>query len=233
MRKLGILVFITTLVAPSAAHAGMPFVRLSDIARMRIEAISFFVLLILLLTVLVQWLWNAVQRDIPRLPRLSYKASLGVVGLWALGMHLVLSMIAGGRELMTPGAWEKDGATYKLGSARAAPAEEALAHARKQQLERLRTALWGYANGHGGSFPPHDFVEEIPEGTWRIVDPSGMHYVYVPGLHPERDAVPVAYEPGIYSSKRMVLLSSGEITTLDIDEIRRRIDAAQTSKGAP
>ncbi|MDC0740758.1 hypothetical protein [Polyangium mundeleinium] len=233
MRQLRILVFVTTLVVPAVAHAGMPFVRLSDFARMRLEAISFFVLLIFLLTLLVQWFWNAVQRDIPRLPRLSHKASLGIVGLWALGMHLVLSMIAGGRELMTPGAWEKDGATYKLSPARAAPAEEALAYARKQQLERLRTALWGYAHAHGGKFPPHDYVEEIPEATWRIVDPSVMHYVYVSGLHPERGAVPVAYEPGIYSGKRMALLSSGEITALDINEITRRIDAAPTSKGAP
>ena len=28
--------------------------------------------------------------------------------------HVVLAMISGARELMTPGAWEKHGATYRL-----------------------------------------------------------------------------------------------------------------------
>lgn len=221
------------LCAPSVAHAGMPFVRLTDMARARLEAISFFLFLILLLTFAVQRLWNALQRDMRRLPRLSYKASLGLVGLWALAMHLVLSMIAGGRELMTPGAWERDGATYGLRPARAAPDGEALALARTQQLERLRVALWQYAATHDGRFPPHDHVADIPEATWRAVDPSGLHYVYVAGQRPDHGAAPLAYEPGIYGRKRMVLMTDGEVTTLALDEIRRRLEKAQGAAVSP
>ena len=60
------------------------------------------------------YLWNRLRRDLPRLPRLSYKMSVTLVGLWGLLFILVLTMISGARELMTPGAWEPNGATYKL-----------------------------------------------------------------------------------------------------------------------
>ena len=40
--------------------------------------------------------------------------ALGVVFLWGLLFVLVLTMISGARELMTPGAWEKKGLTYRL-----------------------------------------------------------------------------------------------------------------------
>ncbi len=34
--------------------------------------------------------------------------------IWGLLFVLVLTMISGARELMTPGAWEKEGFTYVL-----------------------------------------------------------------------------------------------------------------------
>ncbi len=37
-----------------------------------------------------------------------------MVVLWGLLFTVVLAMISGARELMTPGAWEKQGATYRL-----------------------------------------------------------------------------------------------------------------------
>lgn len=39
---------------------------------------------------------------------------MGLVVLWGLLFIVVLAMISGARELMTPGAWEKQGATYRL-----------------------------------------------------------------------------------------------------------------------
>jgi hypothetical protein len=36
------------------------------------------------------------------------------VTLWGLLFLLILTMISGARELMTPGAWEKHGSTYEL-----------------------------------------------------------------------------------------------------------------------
>jgi hypothetical protein len=65
---------------------------------------------------LVCWIWNALRTDFPRLPRLSYFKGLGLVFLWGLLFLLVLTMISGARELMTPGAWEKKGLLYELKS---------------------------------------------------------------------------------------------------------------------
>ena len=96
------------------ARAGMPSIVLTDLARMRLQTISFFLLGILASGWVVQRIWNALGRDFPRLPRLGYGKALGLVALWGLLFVLVLTMISGARELMTPGAWEKDGLTYKL-----------------------------------------------------------------------------------------------------------------------
>lgn len=232
---LASIAFVLSLTAASNAWAGMPFVRLTELGKMRLESISFFIVLICLLTLLVKWLWNALQRDFPSLPRLSFKAALGGVGLWALAMHLVLSMIAGGRELMTPGAWQKEGATYKLAAEpkTTATPETTLQHVRTKQLERLRTALWTYSKNHEGQFPPHDYVREIPESTWQVVDPSELHYVYIRGLLPDKKTLPVAYEPGIYGKMRMTLLSNGEIKRLDIEEISQILDEHESKKVAP
>ena len=52
--------------------------------------------------------------DFTRLPRLTYGKSIAIVALWGLLFILVLTMISGARELMTPGAWEQHGATFRL-----------------------------------------------------------------------------------------------------------------------
>ena len=92
----------------------MPMYSLTDVATLRLEAISIFLVLILAVTWVVQRLWNFYQRDVPSLPRLSFRGALGFVVVWGLLLQLVLAMIAGARELMTPGAWVKDGAVYRL-----------------------------------------------------------------------------------------------------------------------
>lgn len=102
------------LAAASTAHAGMPTFTLSDLARARFDSISFFIVTLLLLAWLVKGLWNYLAKDFQKLPKMSYGKALAAVTLWGLIFLLVLSMISGARELMTPGAWEKQGLTYKL-----------------------------------------------------------------------------------------------------------------------
>ncbi len=105
------------------AMAGMPSplptdvaktLRLTEAAEMRLEAISFFVAVLLVSPLLVRWLWNSVARDFPRMPRITYGKSLALVVIWGLLFLVVLTMIAATRELMTPGAWQKQGLLYKL-----------------------------------------------------------------------------------------------------------------------
>jgi hypothetical protein len=137
--------------------------RLDGSARDRLQAISFFLLGILLSAGAVRWLWNHLQRDFPALPRLSYGKAVSGVLLLGLLSVVVLTMIAGARELMTPGAWRKQGFTYKLATAEPErPEQQAPETLRRQQLERLRTALWHFAATHQGRFPSGSETSAIP-----------------------------------------------------------------------
>src|SRR6185369_13567149 len=100
--------------ASFSAHAGMPSFTLTDVAKLRLQSISFFLLGLLLSAFVIQRLWNYLQKDFSRLPRLTYPKALTVVILWGLLFVVVLTMISGARELLTPGAWKKEGFTYKL-----------------------------------------------------------------------------------------------------------------------
>jgi amino acid transporter len=111
-----LLILLCIALPTPAAHAGMPNLRLTDIADMRVEAISFFLLVFLLSALAVQFIWNRLRRDFIRLPKLTYLKSIAIVTLWGLLFILILTMISGARELMTPGAWEQHGATYRLKS---------------------------------------------------------------------------------------------------------------------
>ena len=114
MRPVRRSLLLIVLLGSSAAWAGMPSVSLSDVASLRLSGISFFLVLLLLSAVGFRYLWNYVRRDFSRLPYLNYKMALAFVLLLGLLLNVILLMIAGTRELMTPGAWEKSGITYKL-----------------------------------------------------------------------------------------------------------------------
>jgi hypothetical protein len=103
------------LLWPTNVHAGMPApFSLTEVAGLRLQTISFFLFILLVSAGLIQWLWNGLRDTFTRLPRLSYGKAMALVVLWGLLFAVVLAMISGARELMTPGAWEKHGATYRL-----------------------------------------------------------------------------------------------------------------------
>lgn len=197
--------------------AGMPSIHLTDIAKLRLENISFFLAGFLVSALFIKLLWNYLARDWAFLPRLTYGKALGLAALWGLLFVLVLTMISGARELMTPGAWEKKDVTYQLADdTRAAKMRD-----RKDRLDKLKAALWEYADGHAGKFPPSQTDPAIAAELWRIPDPSGLLYVYVPGEPGNR---PLAFEPEIYS-ERLVLCGDGVIRTMTSDEIARALAA--------
>jgi len=110
---------------PATAWAGMPTfvpdessgrVLLTDSGRLRYEAISFFLVVLLLAALVIRWLWNRLAIDFPRLPRMTYGKAMGVIVLWGLLFLVVLTMIACTREMMTPGVWERQGLLYKIPS---------------------------------------------------------------------------------------------------------------------
>jgi hypothetical protein len=160
----------------------MPSITLSEIARVRIDAISFFLGCFLASAKVIQWIWNSVREDLPRLPRLTYGKAVGVVVLSGLLFLLVLTMISDARELMTPGAWRKEGFLYKLRDDRrqAAVTGDESERAQRGRLDRLRLLLWSYARNHDGRFPSGVDVPEIPAELWTLPDASGMRYLVAP-----------------------------------------------------
>jgi hypothetical protein len=128
-RFLGGIVALVLAAAPATVWAGMPtplpfdvprILRVNDTALERLQVISFFVMTFLACSAIVMLLWNYVQREFPRLPRLSFGKAAAGVFLWGMLFIVVLTMISGARELMTPGAWKKEGVTYRLADESAA-----------------------------------------------------------------------------------------------------------------
>ena len=77
------LLWFLLLFQASPAHAGMTVYDLTDVARLRLEDISFFAFLLLLATVGIRFLWNFLAKDFSRLPRLSFLRALSLTGLLA------------------------------------------------------------------------------------------------------------------------------------------------------
>ena len=130
------------LFAIGSASAGMTTVTLTDIAGARIDAISFFIASYLLICWLVKLIWNQLAKPFPSAPRLNYKQALGFVFVIALLFYVVLTMISGARELLTPGAWGKQGVRYRLREGdRPFPGKDE----RRAALRILQKAVWDYA----------------------------------------------------------------------------------------
>jgi hypothetical protein len=191
--------------------------RVNDSILGRLQAISFFVLLFLFCTSVVWWLWNHLQRDFPRLPRLSFGKALAGVFLWGLLFIIVLTMISGARELMTPGAWQKQGFAYRLNAEPAAsqPSTEEL---RRQHLERLRTALWQFAATHNGHFPLGGDKALIPVDLWTVPETGGLRYLYVSSQSASETPALLVYEPEL-ESIRFALQTNGDIVRLSSAQI--------------
>jgi hypothetical protein len=202
--------------------AGMPSVTLTDAASMRLQSISFFLVVFLLSALVIRWIWNAFTTEFPRLPRLSYCKSLGLVGLWGLLFLLVLTMISGARELMTPGAWKKDGLTYALTDEKK-PEERAPPHLPTEEERRVKlTALYGalvaFAASHDGRFPPPN-DSEIATGLWRTPHACGMRYIYMPNRTTRDGGRVLACEPELFGEWRLVLFTNGDIRRMTSNEL--------------
>lgn len=207
---------------PSVARAGMPSFTLTDAARMRVQTMSFFLIGLLLSAGFVKLLWNYLGKDWPVLPRLSYGKALAVVGLWGLLFVLVLTMISGARELMTPGAWKKDGATYKLAD-EAGDVDSDTRLERRVKLDGLRVALWKYADQHDGKFPEETGSAGIPQEQWYMPGPMHLRFLYIPGRSAGQGALPLVFEPEVFGPERLVLLTNGVIRAMRTTEIDKAL----------
>lgn len=225
------ITFVVLMAVPSVALAGMPSFDLTEVGRMRFSALSFFLVGFLASAWGIQRLWNVLQRDFPRLPELTFKAATGIVFLWGLLFVIVLTMISGARELMTPGAWEKQGATYRLAGKAVAPAEappgEALSLQRQQQLLKLHTALLGHAARREGRYPSDEELAGIDREVWNLPQRLGTRYLYVPGRSIEGVSAVLAYEPLVYDDSQLVLWTDGRTQSMSIAELERALQAGR------
>ncbi len=194
---LASLVGCSTALTTTKAWAGMPSPVLSDWAEIRIETISFFIVVVLLGAGVVCLLWNSLAKDFTALPRLKYRRALAMVVLLGLFLAVLLTMIAAARELLTPGAWQKQGVLYKVAPPPAktdeTPATSPPTAVPQQLRERfvrlaaLQKAIWAYAKAHDGRFPEKlektdkTLPADIKASFWNVPGKEGMQYLYVPG----------------------------------------------------
>lgn len=202
----------------------MPLVRVSEAARPRLDVISFFLVGLLLSAAVIMVVWNGLRRDFPRLPQLSYARACGVVLLWGLLFVIVLTMISGARELMTPGAWEKQGMTYKLRDEKVAAAEVEQWTARRMQIGKLQSALTDHARQYDGHYPASLDELSLEAAACEVPSRAGSRYILVAGRTLEGPAVPLAYEPEVYAGKHFVVFTKGRPEELPYDEIQRLLE---------
>ena len=212
------ILFLTFVATP--ARAGMTVYDLTDVARLRLEDISFFGFLLLLAACGVRLLWNYLARDFPRLPRLSFLKALSLTALLSLLMVLLLVMISGARELLAPGAWYRQASHYR-------PNDIGNLELRQQSIATLRDSLMDYARTHDGHFPPHDYVPGIPTKVWQSPDTADTQYVYLAGSTLTQSNALVVFEPPDFGDDRMVILASGKVQTMKTSEIHRLLGAKE------
>ena len=168
-----------------------------------LQTISFFLVVFLVCSWVVRWHLELGPKRFPLASVPHFSPSGWLVALWGLLFLLILTMISGARELMTPGAWKKEGFTYKLKDddepAKAVVIEREAE--RRAALDRLRPPSGRTPGTTTDAFPPGDSPPEIPEEAWRVPDPSAMKYRYTPGLTADQGSVPLAYEPGIFGTE--------------------------------
>jgi hypothetical protein len=187
---------------------------LTDVAKLRLEDISFFGFLLLLAALGIRFLWNYLARDFPRMPRLSFGKALSLTVLLGLFMLLILVMISGAREILTPGAWYRQGSHYR-------PNDVGNAEERQQTIGVLRATLMQYAHNHDGHFPPHDYVGDIPSKVWEAPDSAGTRYIYLGGLTLAQTNALLVCEPQNFGDERLVIFTDGSIQKLKTAEIHR------------
>ena len=152
----------------------------------------------------------------------ALKHAFSLLLVCSLFLYVVLTMISGARELMTPGAWVTTGATYQL----ATPDRDGkqwLDSARRIALEDLRDALWQYAEHHHGNLPPHKEDEAISPKLWLGINPEAGQFAYIAGGKPGKSSEIVVYEPDAYGGQRFALLLDGTVLRLDASDLRKRL----------
>ena len=188
-----VVVTMLTLQLTATAYAGMPSsLRLSQYVTKygaeRMIGLSTGVFLGLIVsTVIIRVCWGVLAKgtDWPR-PTLTKAFAATLLG--GTLFFLVIVMIAGSRELFSPGAWEPDGVLYKLASS--PPTHEQYTVSQLAELQAARrtaiVALRDYLKVHPFAEPVTSITSRESRNVyelWVIPYAFGMRYEH----HPDKD----------------------------------------------
>ena len=204
--------------------AGMPGVDLTDAARVRLDAVSFFLAGFFVCAAAGWGCWALLRRDFPALPRLSYRRAVAATGLWGLGFLLILTMISGARELMTPGAWERAGWTYELADPAAPEPDPAAALARRRAGLAALYAAWA------------DRGDDVPAGLLTLPDRAPRAYTLIGGRELGETGAVLAFEPDVYTAADggadpLALFVGGDVHQLPRDVLETLLETLSGADG--
>lgn len=202
------------------AYAGMTVITLTDVAKARLESISFFCVIYLLLALAVMGLWNYLAKSFEWMPRINYRRALALMLVSGLFLYVVLTMISGARELLTPGAWQKQGVGYTLNAGGKAPSREV----RWDAIQDLKGELWTYAREHDGKLPHGVLDKSFKTRHWQLPGMTG-YYAYIAGRTAGGGREILAYEPAAMGGKRFVILTDGSIESWSEETLGRRLES--------
>ena len=229
MRKLLILIFgcFAWLASTGEVQAGMPQITYSDFGKMRLQTFSFFVIAFLILGYFFQLCWNSIRQQFTNLPKFSYRQSLGMTFLWGLVFVVILTMISGARELMTPGAWEKNGMTYRLAEGKEVDEGVSAGDAHKQKYDSLiplKAKLFQHASKSNGVFPSEAEFIQWPYEARKIAGKVERNWVYLPGNSMGSTERILVYSP-LQNPEELstALFTDGSIRTLTSEELQKQI----------
>jgi hypothetical protein len=216
--ELIILGFVVSGGTMLTAHAGMTVITLTDIAEARLQSISFFCAVYLLSALGVKGMWNYLGKSFDWMPRINYRRALTLLIVSGLFLYVVLTMVSGARELLTPGAWKKKGIGYELSHGVSVPEPSV----RKKSMQQLRDRLWRHAENHEGKLPSGLFDASFELDRWSLPEVPG-YYAYVSGRTVGEGVKVLVYEPSVMGDKRFVLLADGSVEVWKDDELRKAL----------
>jgi len=218
--------------------AGMPNITLTADRQQMLTALSFFLMLLVVTAFLVRWAGNVWLQMTEQPFRLHFKQAFAASLLWGLACVVVLVMISGARELMTPGAWKSQGLTSVLtiAAAPASPVEtsESLEAVRseqvRQRLQDLRGVLLSYALQHEGRFPDSLEQTDLPAEVWRFPEGIVGAWILIPGRRFADLPLPLVISPEI-DGQQHVLFVNGSLLSMAPQEVADLLAAADGAQG--
>jgi hypothetical protein len=121
---------------------------------------------------------------------------------------------------MTPGAWEKNGITYRLVKETDLKPGDIFDPVRYERLEQLSEALANFAEKHQGRFPAESELGQIDANVWLAAWPNAR-FVYYGAVVDRVHGKPLAAEPEALGPFPLVLFTDGMIHMMTLEELKR------------